>query len=53
MCIRDRDITASPGTWTLTVWRQPSPDPAVHERLAPDTIQDILLICHYTVTSQE
>jgi hypothetical protein len=47
------DITASPGTWTLTVWRQPSPDPAVHERLAPDTIQDILLICHYTVTSQE
>jgi Tc toxin complex TcA C-terminal TcB-binding domain/Neuraminidase-like domain/Putative peptidoglycan binding domain len=44
------DITASPGTWTLTVWRQPSPDPAVHQRLARDTIQDILLICHYTVT---
>jgi Tc toxin complex TcA C-terminal TcB-binding domain/Neuraminidase-like domain len=44
------DITASPGTWTLTVWRQPSPDPKVHERLAPDAIQDILLICHYTVT---
>jgi hypothetical protein len=44
------DITASPGIWTLTVWRQASPNPAVHERLAPDMVQDILLICHYTVT---
>ena len=44
------DITASPGTWTLTIWRQPSPESAVHQRVAPDTTQDILLICHYTVT---
>ena len=44
------DITVLPGTGTLRVWRQPSSDPAVHERVAPDTIQDILLICHYTVT---
>jgi hypothetical protein len=35
------------GNWTLTAWL----DGAPHQRLDPDAIQDIFLVCRYTCTS--
>lgn len=36
----------SPGEWTLTAWRDMGG--GAHERLDPNAIQDIMVVCHYT-----
>ena len=35
-----------PGDWTLTAWLDIGG--GVHEHLDPNSIQDILVVCHYT-----
>ncbi len=42
--------------WTLAVWLQPPPTGAgapvpAHARLAPNALQDVLLVCRYSVSS--
>ncbi len=39
------------GTWTVSVWRDTDPDPAVeaHAPVDPNAIEDIVLVCGYTV----
>ena len=38
-----------PGKWTLAAWWQKADE--THIRLQPDALQNVLLICRYTITA--
>jgi Tc toxin complex TcA C-terminal TcB-binding domain len=42
--------TGEPRTWTLAGWLEEDPATGVHSRLDPHALEDILLVCHYSVS---
>ncbi|HWQ70174.1 MAG TPA: neuraminidase-like domain-containing protein [Patescibacteria group bacterium] len=44
----EKSPAGSPGDWTLTAWRDTGG--GAHERLDPNAIHDILIVCQYTLS---
>lgn len=42
----DQEFNAQPGNWTINAWLD---DDGTATRFAPDALEDLLLVCHYTV----
>lgn len=42
----DKEFNAQPGNWTINAWLD---DDGTATRFAPDALEDLLLVCHYTV----